>query len=525
MDAQEVTREVLRRLAHGMTEDGVDAEAVIRLEGRLLEEGLDAQRQKLERHPRWRSSLRRFFDDLAERTGILGPHDGEESDWRFWHRTFREALTAERLEEMMEQGGREEVLELASEITESEDASRWAEPYALLAGRLEEPDRLVFDLVRANRSLGLRALASAHTLRPWAVQEVLGLMGDVEERSEVYLELSRLVPDGRTLLSLVERLRRETRDGNDLFWLHWVTRQLGEQNEEFRPEAQSILRRFFDHIPAPPEELFRTVETSSHGRIELWCEIPEGEFLMGSSVRGEGPRHRVELRSGFRLAAVPVTQAQYGAFDPRVTFPDTIPENERLHHPEIGVTWFAATAFCQWLSQSLPAMAGARLPTEAEWEYACRAGSDTTYWGGDDEASLDRIGWFAGNSGLRTHCVGERLANRWGLYDMHGNVFEWTSSLWTEDYSSRKCGVVEDWKNIAVEPEVVLDTVRSNRVMRGGSHAHDAEAARSACRLSNAPWNQWWFDGFRVALPAGHRVGTKSKTRAASFAEVASRGV
>ena len=516
MDAQEVTRGVLRRLAYGMTTDNRDAEPLGSLEGRLLEEELDPLRKKLDRRPRWRHSLRRFFTDLADRTGILGPHDGEDADWRYWHRTFREALTAERLEEITAAEGTEALLAQAGEITAEEDASRWAEPFALLTGRVEEPDRLVRELVEANRPLGLRALSSARTLKADTVPEILGLTGDAEDRAKVYQELPRLLPDGRSLLALVERLRCRTRDGNDLFWLDWVVRQVRKQDDGLQAEVEALLARFFDHIPAPPVGLFTDVETPIDGRVPVWCDIPSGKFWMGSREGEEGaldrehPRHRVEIVSRYRIAAVPVTRAHYAAFDPVHTsygFSE-VPDEGRDHHPVNQVTWYAAVAFCRWLSQALPETAGARLPIEAEWEYACRAGTETAYWNGDSEQKLEEVGWYEENSEGRTHRVGEKPANPWGLYDVHGNVDEWTLSPWTEDYSERKDGVVEDPLSISVHEEVGDDPGGGRRVIRGGSFALGALWARSAFRNGLHPRLVWQDLGFRVVLPAAPSDGS-----------------
>jgi len=513
MDAQEVTREVLRRLAHGMTKDGVEAEPVIRLEARLLEEDLDVQLGKLERHPRWRRSLRTFFEDLAERTGILGPHDSEEADWRYWHRTFREALTAERLEGLMAEGGREAVLAEASAIT-GQDAGRWAEPYALLTGRVDEPDQLVRDLAEANRALGLRALATARTLSPETVPEILGLTGSVRERSQVYAELPRLIPDSRTLLALIDRLRRDTHNGDDLFWLDWVARQVAMDDSQQRPEVEALLGRFYDHLPTPPTDSFTKVETID-GEVDLWCSVPMGEFMMGSpeSEIGhdyrEGPLHAVEVRSAFRLAAVPVTRAQYAAFDPdhrSNSGEDTGPGLPE--HPVDSITWHAAVAFCRWLSQALPATAGARLPTEGEWEYACRAGSETAYWSGKWEDDLARVGWYGGNSGGHTQRVGQKQANDWGLYDVHGNVFEWTLSRWTNSYTERRGGAIEDPRSVSLDKWISTEgSVTRGRVKRGGSCVMRAPGARSASRVANFPEDPWSTLSFRVALPSTRKDG------------------
>src|SRR6202023_4408317 len=122
LEAREAVHGILRQLAHGMTEENRDAEPVSSIEDRLYRPELDSLRDKIERVSRWRNSLRSFLEDVAERAGILGPHDGPDSDWRFWHRTFREALAAERLEEeYASQPGKVALLERATTIAVEQD--------------------------------------------------------------------------------------------------------------------------------------------------------------------------------------------------------------------------------------------------------------------------------------------------------------------------------------------------------------------------------------------------------------------
>ena len=149
------------------------------------------------------------------------------------------------------------------------------------------------------------------------------------------------------------------------------------------------------------------------------------------------------------------------------------------NNPVENVSWDDAVAFCAKLS-ALPAEVAAgrvyRLPTEAESEYACRAGTTTGYSFGDDAQDLGEYAWFSDNSGNTTHGVGEKLPNDWGLCDMHGNVFEWCS-----------------------------DAVGSYRVFRGGSWYYEAAYCRSAYRYSLAPSFRSAYLGFRLALssPSG----------------------
>jgi formylglycine-generating enzyme required for sulfatase activity len=495
-------REILRHLGYAMTRENRDAEPATSLEARLYQPELDALRQPLERVPRWRVSLRPFLDDVARKTGILGPHDGPDADWRFWHRTFREALAAERLEQIARSEGNAALLALAREI--AGDESRWAEPYALLTGRIADPDALVCALVEANRSLGLRALATAPELRPETLTKVLALSEKWQERAEVYRRLPELVGDPERALGLLDRLRRRTRDGNDLYFLDLAVRSVGDRWPDQARKAADLLRRLYDHIP-PPEDLFRWIDTPADGRVPFWREIPAGRFWMGSP-EGEGdnderPRHEVVLPQPFQISVVPVTNAQYAAFDPhhKPTSWPGVSEEELPFHPAESVTWFAAMSFCRWLAARAPCAHGARLPLEGEWEYACRAGTETRYWSGDEEEDLGRVGWYDANSEGRTHRVGEKPASAWGLYDMHGNVWEWTASPYTERYEIPEGGVILD--PTAVELPPVAEPSGEGFVVRGGSYWDDAVGSRAAYRYIRDPGLEFWDRGFRVVLP------------------------
>ncbi|WP_133512478.1 SUMF1/EgtB/PvdO family nonheme iron enzyme [Candidatus Thiosymbion oneisti] len=141
-------------------------------------------------------------------------------------------------------------------------------------------------------------------------------------------------------------------------------------------------------------------------------------------------------------------------------------------HPVVCLTWDDAKAYCNWLSKQTGQTYG--LLSEAQWEYACRAGSETTYCFGDDEGQLGDYASYVRNAGDRTRPVGERCANAWGLYDMHGNVWEWCGD-WFADYSA-------DFEQDPHGPES-----GSTRVVRGGSWVSDASGCRSAYRHRNGP--------------------------------------
>jgi formylglycine-generating enzyme required for sulfatase activity len=133
-----------------------------------------------------------------------------------------------------------------------------------------------------------------------------------------------------------------------------------------------------------------------------------------------------------------------------------------------------------------------QLPTEAQWEYACRAGSKTRYCFGDDEKQLGDYAWYSKNSGNKTHPVGEKKPNAWGLYDMHGNVWEWCQDWWKDGY----------YKESPVDDPTGAAT-GSSRVARGGSWYDPALSCRSAIKILNVPRGRNSILGFRVSrVPA-----------------------
>ncbi|MEM7248236.1 MAG: formylglycine-generating enzyme family protein [Acidobacteriota bacterium] len=215
-------------------------------------------------------------------------------------------------------------------------------------------------------------------------------------------------------------------------------------------------------------------ELSERGGVEL-VRIPGGRFVMGTPEDEEGRNDdetQREVEVGvFWLGRHAVTNEEYGRFlaDSGADFEPAFWDHEELSQPRqpvVGVTWDAARAFCSW--------AGGRLPAEAEWEWACRAGTTTRYWSGDGEDDLARVGWYRGNSGGRLHDVGELEANAFGLHDMHGNVDEWC--LDEDDFY---------WVN------------------RGGSWENTARICRSAHRSWEYREELASSLGFRLARDAG----------------------
>jgi formylglycine-generating enzyme required for sulfatase activity len=156
-------------------------------------------------------------------------------------------------------------------------------------------------------------------------------------------------------------------------------------------------------------------------------------------------------------------------------------------HPVANVSWNDATAFCEWLSEKEGETY--HLPSQAQWQYACRAGTTTRWYGTDDEAVLQKHAWFVASSGGTIHLVGQKLANAWGLFDMHGNVWEWCMDYyWDEQYCA----------NSPLNDPTGPDE-GSNRVVHGGALADIAGVCRAACRHWHVPSFRGDNLGFRLA--------------------------
>ncbi len=223
----------------------------------------------------------------------------------------------------------------------------------------------------------------------------------------------------------------------------------------------------------------RTLTVNLGGGVTMaFVLIPGGSFMMGDG----NEKHRVVLTQPFYMGKYEVTREQWLAVLGGNPHPTKDPRN-----PVENVRWDDCQPFLATLSEKVPGMK-ALLPTEAQWEYTCRAGSTTKYSFGDDETRLGMYAWYESNSGNRPHPVGLKEPNAWGLYDMHGNVWEWCRD-WYEPHLS----------NVPVDPQGPVSG--TGHVLRGGAFMRDPAFLTSSCRGNGgAPPNRIGNRGLRVVL-------------------------
>ncbi len=235
------------------------------------------------------------------------------------------------------------------------------------------------------------------------------------------------------------------------------------------------------------QKLGRPVQwTNSVGMV--FQLIPPGEFIMGSPQGdADAPPHRVRITQPYYIGTYEVTRAQWEA----VTRKKRSNYFDGDDKPINFTTWHDSAEFLRGLNK-LENDAGYRLPTEAQWEYACRAGAQTAYATGDDQDALAQAGWYVANAGETTHVGGGKSANAFGVHDMHGNVWEWCNDFYSADYYT--VSPLED-------PAGPAHSLYRYRVVRGGSIHHGPAAGRSFNRAFFQESRSTPSIGFRVVLP------------------------
>jgi formylglycine-generating enzyme required for sulfatase activity len=353
-----------------------------------------------------------------------------------------------------------------------------------IRGQLNE--RVAGRVARARAALAAGDAAAAAKALAGAVVEDLG--------AEAHLldQVTRAVTAEERLLGLVkdakadgvvnaDEARRILEAGEQCLAVNPASERakllVGQAKGIVEREAQQQLIRAAERLKLPP------IQNSIGIKLKL---LPAGMFTMGQAGgNSDETPHQVTLTKPFYIGVYEVTNAQWQAVMGSV--PSKCKEADR---PVEQVSWGDAKEFCRKLSalaEERKAGRVYRLPTEAEWEYACRAGTTTKYCFGNDESGLGDFGWFNGNAGGETHPVGGKKPNAWGLFDMHGNVFEWCSD-WYGAYP----------KGVASDPQGPSGGLF--RVRRGGNWITPAGSCRSAFRVSSGTSIRIAGLGFRLAL-------------------------
>ena len=268
-----------------------------------------------------------------------------------------------------------------------------------------------------------------------------------------------------------------------------VDRAIARALAKRREERFGTCREFVEAMATPTLEKEFAVDLGNGVKLQMVL-IPAGEFLMGSpdseqETTDREPQHRVRITRPFYLGKYLVTQEQWEA----------VMSNNPSHfkgpkNPVENVSWHDCQQFLDKLNAKSRSGGGKFvLPTEAQWEYACRAGSMTQYCFGDDESGLGDYAWYGANSGDMTHPVGQKKPNAWGLYDMHGNVWEWCEDWYDGDYYG---------KSATDDPTGPI--TGSSRVSRGGGWHSPAWFCDSVLRYCFGPGDRSYIRGFRASL-------------------------
>ncbi len=248
-----------------------------------------------------------------------------------------------------------------------------------------------------------------------------------------------------------------------------------------------VLLTMFCFVPYPMAQMKGSNTFISHILGAKFVLIPAGTFMMGSPSdeagreSDESPQHQVTISSSFYMQTTEVTQRQW----------KKVMGSNPSHFGSCGddcpvenVSWKNVQEFIIKLNK-MEGTGKYRLPTEAEWEYSARAGTTTRFYSGDNDTDLSKAGWYNGNSLLKTHPAGQKTPNAWGLYDMHGNVWEWVHD--------RNGNYPSDSVTDPTGPLLGL-----HRMGRGGSWINNDEGCRSANRLSSGPDEHDGSMGFRL---------------------------
>jgi len=267
--------------------------------------------------------------------------------------------------------------------------------------------------------------------------------------------------------------------------------------EKSKPKPLPIIipatRNPVPEIPLDPikrgEKAFR--DSLGNGLVMEMVRIPSGKFMIGSPLNETGRRENESPLSeinvpAFYMAKFAVTQEQWAAI--MGNNPSIFRDN--LQAPVENTSWLEAQDFCRKLAQRSQHFY--RLPSESEWEYACRAGTNTAFHFGDSSEQLADYAWFGDNANKRSHPVGAKVPNPWGLHEMHGGIWEWCEDIWHDSF-----------KDAPVDGSAWVNNDNSSRrVRKGGSWSNEARLCRAASREWHWQSDRYNDIGLRVVISA-----------------------
>jgi formylglycine-generating enzyme required for sulfatase activity len=314
------------------------------------------------------------------------------------------------------------------------------------------------------------------------------------------------------------------RQWKEVAWLKQVNEEWANNKELREKRLDSIRQRVNRDKEKTPPQWY----VNSQGQTMVMIAGPV-EFVMGSphtekDRRSDERQHKQGISRTFALAATPVTKEQFLRFQPSFS-PSEFGRYPSPTCPIGWVSWFEAAAYCNWLSkqEGIPedqwcyeipdepggimswrftnmklkanylSLTGYRLPTEAEWEFACRAGAATSRCYGETAELLSHYGWYNDNSPEQTQPVGTKKPNDWGLFDMHGNIWNWCQER------HKPYAVAKQGKPVDDIEDTLRIIITDNRVLRGGSFYVQASNVRSSYRIDSGPASRFNFGGFRPA--------------------------
>ncbi len=431
-------------------------------------------------------TAREFLARVRDVSGLLTGWDQEH--YGFMHLSFQEYLAAR---EIRSRAFTEPALlaELATHFGQS-----WWQEVTLLLLALDDPSLFVpfmRELVKLPQFVAHPALVAAC------------LDDAAEVNPQPFLELLEQAPGTDRALWERQACALRTMEALDARALDRLAASLS------RHPSPEIRERFAARRADHAREARGEILVAPRGGYEL-VALPAGQFMMGSPAGekgrwdAEGPQHLVTVKA-FAMGRYPVTNEEYGRFlqeNPGVGEPKYWADHRfnQARQPVVGVRWDEARRYAEW--------SGLRLPSEAEWEYACRAGTQSAFNDGSDctvpegkDPALDRLGWYEWNSGGSLHSVGEKTANPWGLYDMHGNVWEWCEDHWHDNCDNDAPQDGSAWVGRGAAKG-------ARRVIRGGSWVARAGFCRCAYRYWSTSGDRLDDLGFRLVLARSSMVGS-----------------